>query len=381
MKKQIYLLSFLSVIPLSSFAAGSGDHHHEHHQHSHHQHGQHQHGQHQQSHQGKISYKSSAPAAVMGDHIHKAGEFMVSYRRMEMFMDGNRQGTDRISLDEIVTSLDNPSGMPPKVRVAPVEMRTSMDMLGVMYGFTDQINGFVMLNYLRKDMDHQTYAGPSGTNVRGRFNVTNEGLGDTKVGFLYQPKSNHQLTTVYKLGLSIPTGSIDEEAEVLTPMNTRPTLRSPYAMQLGSGTYDLLPAITLKYVKGACVLGAQYSGTIRTGTNDEDYRLGNRHEITSWGAIALNEKVSLNTRLALQQVDAIKGRDSQINAPIQTANPDNYERFDALVGAGFEYRFAPTAYENGIKLVGEYLLPVYQDVDGVQMDREGMLTLGLKTSF
>lgn len=360
MKNKICALLLLCSAPAISYASGSTAHEHQNHDHMSHK---------------KPHNISSAPAGVMGDHIHKAGEFMVSYRRMEMLMEGNRQGTDKIGLDELIETSANPV-----LRVAPVKMRTSMDMLGVMYGFSDELNGFAMLNYLRKDMDHQTY-NPQGTEVVGRFNVTNTGLGDTKVGVLYQPQSDNPITTVYKLGLSIPTGSIEERAQVLTPMGGRPTLRSPYAMQLGSGTYDLLPAITLKYVKGACVLAAQYSGTIRTGTNDEDYRLGNRHEITSWGAITLNDNVSLNSRIALQQVDAIKGRDSQIAAPIQTANPDNYERFDALVGAGFEYRFTATAYENGFKLVGEYLLPVYQDVEGVQMNREGMLTLGLKTSF
>lgn len=336
------------------------------------------------SHQDNHTVRSSAPAGIMGDHTHAAGEFMLSYRRMEMRMSGNRQGTDRIDLDTIVTTLDNPSGMPPKVRVAPVDMQTSMDMFGLMYGVSDQWNVFAMLNYVRKNMDHQTYAGPSGDTVRGRFNVTNEGLGDTKIGLLYQPKSlvsSPNIDTVFKLGLSIPTGSIDEEAEVLTPMNTRPVLRSPYAMQLGSGTYDVMPALTAKYYQGARVFGAQYSGVIRTGTNDEGYRLGNRHELTAWGALCLTPEISLNTRVLLQQVDAIKGRDSQIVAPIQTANPDNYERFDALVGVGFEYRFATTSFEKGIKVVGEYLVPVYQDVEGIQMNRDSMITLGLKTSF
>ena len=45
-------------------------------------------------------------------------------------------------------------------------------------------------------------------------------------------------------GLSLPTGDIDEEDDVLAPTGMRPTLRLPYAMQLGTGTWDLLPGLT-----------------------------------------------------------------------------------------------------------------------------------------
>ena len=34
-----------------------------------------------------------APIGVMGDHMHKQGEMMISYRMMNMEMSGNIQGT------------------------------------------------------------------------------------------------------------------------------------------------------------------------------------------------------------------------------------------------------------------------------------------------
>ena len=37
-----------------------------------------------------------APIGVMGDHMHKQGEMMVSYRIMNMKMSGNLQGTQSI---------------------------------------------------------------------------------------------------------------------------------------------------------------------------------------------------------------------------------------------------------------------------------------------
>ncbi len=42
-----------------------------------------------------------APIGVMGDHVHRKGMFMLSYRYMRMFMDGNRDGTHGLGLDDV----------------------------------------------------------------------------------------------------------------------------------------------------------------------------------------------------------------------------------------------------------------------------------------
>ena len=58
---------------------------------------------------------------VMGDHLMREGEIMLSYRFMRMDMDGNRSGTNRVS-----TPL-------PGYMVSPLEMTMDMHMLGAMY--------------------------------------------------------------------------------------------------------------------------------------------------------------------------------------------------------------------------------------------------------
>ena len=54
-----------------------------------------------------------APISVMGDHIHKQGDFMFSYRYMHMSMKDNRDGTSRMSPEEIVTTVPNRFANPP----------------------------------------------------------------------------------------------------------------------------------------------------------------------------------------------------------------------------------------------------------------------------
>ena len=63
------------------------------------------------------------------------------------------------------------------------------------------------------------------------------------------------------LGITAPTGSTTETDRVLTPMNMTPTVRIPYAMQLGSGTWDAKPGITYNGNAKNFTWGAQYMGT------------------------------------------------------------------------------------------------------------------------
>ncbi|MBT7538959.1 MAG: transporter, partial [Gammaproteobacteria bacterium] len=44
---------------------------------------------------------SHAPIAVMGDHTHKTGEIMLSYRYMQMNMSGLATGEDSLSTSEL----------------------------------------------------------------------------------------------------------------------------------------------------------------------------------------------------------------------------------------------------------------------------------------
>ncbi|MGB3624581.1 MAG: transporter, partial [Henriciella sp.] len=138
---------------------------------------------------GKVTYATDhAPIGVMADHRHKTGEWMLSYRYMYMDMAGNRGGTDTLSPDEIATSVPNRffgnPGMPPTLRVVPVEMPMKMHMVGAMYGLTDRITLVAMGMYVDKEMDHITYQGGMGTTRLGTFTTEAAGIGDTTVGAL-----------------------------------------------------------------------------------------------------------------------------------------------------------------------------------------------------
>mgnify|MGYP006220740465 FL=1 len=89
-----------------------------------------------------------APIGVMGDHGHKTGEWMFSYRYGYMEMDGNRDGTSSVSTSEIHQNF----------MIAPLEMTMEMHMFGTMYGINDDVTLMAMLAY--KDIEMEMVTSP-----------------------------------------------------------------------------------------------------------------------------------------------------------------------------------------------------------------------------
>ncbi len=330
-----------------------------------------------------------APIGVMGDHRHAQGELMLSYRYMRMQMEGNLIGENSVTPEQIVTTVPNrffgQPMQPPTLRVVPTEMGTDMQMFGAMYGLTDRVTLTAMLPFIEKRMDHITFKGPVGTTRLGRFTTESEGVGDASfggiIGLYDSATANGEQHLNLLLGLSAPTGSITQMDRALTPMGGRPVVRLPYAMQLGSGTWDLLPGIVYTARSGNLSFGGQYRGTIRLeDENSEGYAWGDRHLVTGWAQYQWANWISNSVRLAYQDMDKIDGIDPQIVAPIQTANPDFFggERLDLLFGVNLVGQRGAIC---GHRLAAEFGFPVYQKLNGPQLETDYTLTLGWQKSL
>ncbi len=327
-----------------------------------------------------INALDHAPIGVMGDHRHGKGEWMISYRYMHMDMSGAQVGTDDIDPDTTATTIPNRffgnPGQPPTLRIVPTEMRMDMHMAGVMYGLSDTITLMAMANYVTKEMDHITYQGGMGTTQLGGFRTAPAGFGDTKFGALIGLSD----TVHINAGISIPTGSVTETDDILTPMGMTPTVRLPYPMQLGSGTWDLEPGITYRDQSHTLGWGAQVRGTVRLGDNGEGYAYGDRAKATAWLAAALTPGVALSGRIQAEAVGAIDGIDPNIAGPVQTANPDFHggETVTAFAGVNFAATGGPL---KGWRLGIEGGIPMVQDLNGPQMPTDWTLTVGIQKSL
>lgn len=325
-----------------------------------------------------------APIGVLADHAHAKGEVMLAYRFMHMAMAGSQTGTNAISPDEIATTVPNRfagnPGQPPTLRVVPLEMSMDMHMFGAMFAPVDWVTLMAMGSYVSGEMGHQTYLGATGEEVLGQFETQAEGFGDPSLSGLFPVSLGDNADLTLRAGISIPAGSTSETEVVLTPMNERMPARLPYAMQIGSGTWDVLAGATVMGNDGAFGWGGQVSSVIRTGRNEQGYRLGNKHEATAWASYTLAPWMSTSVRLTGETTGRIKGIDSRIVAPVQTADPDNYGKHQASVFLGVNLLAVEGALE-GYRIGMEVGLPFYQDLNGTQLKDDWSLMLGAQKAF
>jgi hypothetical protein len=302
-------------------------------------------------------WSARIPVGVMGEHTHNAGEWMFSYRFMFMSMDGIRNGTDDLSTDEVLGNFME----------APLDMDVEVHMFGIMFAPTDNLTLMGMIPYVRKTMNHVTRDG-------SRFKTKSEGIGDIRLTALYKffDRGGHRLH--FNGGISLPSGSIDEKDT--TPAGKDQQL--PYPMQNGSGTVDLLPGVTYLGQYGEWSWGAQIAGTIRLGKNDRDYRLGNRLDSTLWGARNWFNWFSTSLRFRYQVWGNIKGEDPVLNPQmVPTADPDRQggSRVDSLFGINFYVPKGPRLIR-GQRLAVEVGFPIYQNLDGPQLETDWNITFG-----
>ena len=139
-----------------------------------------------------------APISVMGDHMHKMGEWMVSYRYMTMDMEG--------LLKESNSVLATSSQLTGLTSMVPTKMTMDMHMFGTMYAISNKWTLMGMVNYLNNEMD--MHHADEYEHEHGK------GIGDLKVAGLYDLAQWDDGRRMHlKLGLNLPTGSIDEKHE------------------------------------------------------------------------------------------------------------------------------------------------------------------------
>ena len=324
-----------------------------------------------------------APIGVMGDHLHDQGEFMLAYRFMHMDMQGNRTGTGRVDADTIAASIPNRffgrPMQPPTLRIVPTRMNMQMHMIGAMYAPTGWLTLMAMGMYVEKEMDHITYMGGKGTARRGDFRVKTDGIGDTSLSGLIRINDDGTHSFHLNTGISFPTGSNTKTHEILTPLGTRPTVRVPYAMQIGSGTYDLMPGLTYNGRLDQWYWGGQYMGTFRLGS-DNGYSLGDRHTLSAWLNYQWQPSVSTAVRLQFGTSGRIDGIDTVIAGPVQTADPDNYGGDELKLNLGVNL-MGQSGVTAGQRLAIEASLPLYRDLNGPQMETDWTVTAGWQYAF
>ncbi|MFN0049776.1 MAG: transporter [Cytophagales bacterium] len=326
---------------------------------------------------GSCHSHDQSPVGVMFSHIHPSKSFMFSYRFMSMAMNDKLSGTRNVADNEVFTNY----------LMLPKQMRMDMHMLMAMYGLSNKITLMAMVNYNVFSMEMSML--PSNANASSSHSQHNHsdhdhmamktsGIGDTKLYVLYDLIQKNEYQFLLNFGVSIPTGDINIAGN---EANMYPSSRLPYSMQLGSGSYELLPGITYstKFRSISASLQALYIHRIHA--NSVGYRLGNECVANAWAAYQLTKWLSFSMRAEGIFSSPIRGADNSIYYLSEpAANTANYGGQKVNAFGGLNY-FPKIGFLQTARLSLEYGLPVYQNLNGIQSATSGTLIAGLQVDF
>ena len=300
-----------------------------------------------------------APGLVPFDVMTgQAGQWMVGYQFMFEQLDGNLDGTHDISQAKVLE----------RFPATPTDMTMQMHMAMVMYAPTDKLTLMAMLPYVSMSMGELHRDGTRSTE-------RSEGVGDLELRGIYSlyAAKNLRHRILANFGVGVPTGSIN---------NHDPEgMRMEYPMQIGSGTFSLLPGFT--YLGQALPWGwaADFGSTVRLGRNDNGYRLGNRYQLGVSIARELANWVSLSAGARGELWDNISGADPSLDPtdePTKAPNLQGGKRFSALLGITFHPQ---KWFLKGQHIHIQAEVPVVQSLDGPQLQRSWLIRCGWQLEF
>jgi hypothetical protein len=313
-------------------------------------------------------------------HIHPKGMWMFNTKYMRVNQSGLMSGSSNVPLNQVLPDrFGAPNSTPPyNYMMAPTYMNMDMFMLMPMVGITDRLTVMAMANYMTMEMGMKMGMGnQTEADWETMAPMRTNGFSDTEFDAVYAITKEVFGT----LGLTAPTGSINQQVEM---MGT--TYRAPYDMQNGTGTVALKPAISYHHVTDDALWmwGGQATFTGQLGRNEEGYTRGNNFKLTTFLQRAFGPATGF-LHMTFNDTGKIRGFDPQIakinlpmfdgGASMPDADPNNYggQRLDLQIG--FAYEKGPFSFgvEGGV--------PVYQYLNGLQLETTWMLNSGFQAMF
>lgn len=282
--------------------------------------------------------------------------FALQYKFVEF--DGYIDGSDEHSHQDVLWSGPSELRTEDNFPIVPTVICQKATVASIGYQFNRQWRAHITIPHVKQSTDHI-----SSVADYDEFNITTSGIGDIVVSGSYKLVDTAASSWWLSVGLSLPTGSIDEKGD--TPREPG-NQQLPYTMQLGAGTYDI--PLELNYQNlGPQDYSLNFTGIIRTGTNDRGYRLGNNFSLTGLYKFHPHPLLEPFVSLSYQYGDSIRGQDTSLLVagpypyPAGITNPDYYGGYKFGIKAGFSWQV--TKYFRFSAALGK---PLYQNLNGPQ---------------
>jgi len=287
--------------------------------------------------------------------------------------DGYLNGSSRVSNDEVLFD-GSEARTDDNYPVLPTVIKQEAYIANVSYFFNADQSVSVSLPYIIQSTDHESI-------VPGydEFNISSDGIGDITVNYsgLVHHWGEDKLT--FSVGVSIPSGSIDEKGDTPRAAGDQ---QLPYTMQLGSGTWDLPIGVSYSKDGDGYSWGANAFVKVRFGSNDRDYRLGNRFAASIWKKWYVNSYITPLAKIVFQDWGGISGQDNEVTIPnpifpypAGITNSRNYGGQKINIILGGDVYIAAQAFSVEIGA------PIYQYLNGIQPKETVHFSLNWKNQF
>jgi hypothetical protein len=200
--------------------------------------------------------------------------------------------------------------------------------------------------------------------------------------------------------MSFPTGGDHNTFTLLQADGTYLTSRAFYAMQLGTGTFDVMPGVVYAGKLEKWSWGLSYRGRFPLTVNSQSlegnpvqaakdllaagiafdqqgYRYGDLHEFCGWGGYTWIPGLTTTFRVNASLQGPIRGFDPNIRGKAQAANPNFYggQRVELFGGATISGKFIGL---DDMTVALEAGIPVYQNLNGPQLSKNWQAGMALR---
>ena len=252
--------------------------------------------------------------------------------------------------------------------LSAVAEKATMDLhqFQITYHQSKELSWGLMLQFLSNTVDLFDKMSP--TLPVTPYSLGSNGFGDVQLSVTKQLASMQFFDIDLSLGIKLPFGTIDKSDGIIDMSGN--TGYVPYAMQIGSGTYDIITGLTLKGVYHGLEYGSSINRTTRTGMNNQYYNLGDNLKIKAWARYTAFFGTQLRIGFTQHVWSPIEGRDARMSDnPRYTGG----KRLDALLGLGQRYKH--------FGVYADYAFPVLQYLNGVQIKTTGTLLVGIEYKY
>ena len=312
------------------------------------------------------------PASVILAHVHPQGDWIVGYRYSNVYMSGNQTGTTPLTTQQALDFLGPvPPGIPGvnTFKMAPISMTMEMHMMPIMCAITDDVTLCLMPTWLDNTMD---MVGRNGVIVRS----TNGGFSDLPFGALWRIYQGCSDEVVLNIGLSAPTGDIDN----INPLARRDGNAVPLHDASGPRNLGCSPRRYLPIFLGPRQHRAPRSVRPANGIQRRPVPGGRRIPRTGWFAYLLDaeKRLALTYRVeGLWRTDYV-GADPRLN-PYSMSGADANMRGGEYLNFGYGVMCRLPGRLGLIE--GEYVHPIVQNLNGVQGTTVGSFAVRYLKTF